>query len=412
MLADLVVKLQNGTKRLANGSGDENLDSKRPRTENKSPLNKISTRTSTRSTIATSEPGAPGTNDAASNRRSPSFPPFVTAPANPDNTHPILGTLFVQSRCQNQRKIQRDFPQCMACTSRQSFSGGCKFASIRAFKLKENATLATSLDTPIFLDDAPFTGRNQREATKNEDVTYSTLGSLEDVQFLRSSISGTLEKVVTSEVDFEDSFKETLVRRRREAGVRPVCDGCATTIFSGHFMCCVCGRELCLDCYYEWDDSVEKGFENVASCSRRQRHHKRVMVPFTFAKEGEMQRILNEVRNSVQENGEVNLEKDFSKAQTEGFLPFIKMDLKSIQEEDFRSLWSQGEPLVITGCLNNFKIPWTPDHFIENYGTQRCLLVDCNTESHITSTVETFFQEFPTLEPKRPLKLKVTYLLF
>ena len=334
-------------------------------------------------------------------------------PVTTDIPHPVTGNYLVQTRCQSHRPKHPSFPQCMACISRQSASGGCKFFSLRAFPLDETTGTWTSFDKGMFLDSAPLQGKRQREAERRREIEYSTSGSIEDVHFIRSCITPTLEGVVSSELEFEKQFNERLVRRRREAGVRPVCDGCATTVFCGHFMCCACGREICLDCYYEWDDNLDKGHENVDSCSKRRRHTKRQMVPFTFAKEGELKELIKGVKSiqteAPREQSEMN---EFSKVSTEGFLSYVKTDISSIDENDFKTLWAHGQPLVITGCLPKFTISWTPEYFIQNYGEQKCLLVDCNTETHLQTTVGTFFQDFLTADPKRPLKLKVTPPLF
>jgi hypothetical protein len=417
MLANLALNLENGTKRSPSSSSDEKLYLKRQRiafpTSNGYNISTRNSATRARNSDDAKEESlssmAANTQASISGDSQPaSVAVFTSIPSTPDNCHPILGKLFIQNRCQSHRAKLSNFPQCMACTARQSTSGGCKFASLRAFPINPQIGGA-DVEKPVFLDSAPFTGRNQREAERSGKIEYSTPGSVDDIGFIRSSIADTLDSIVQRELEYEGAFHEKLIRRRREAGVRPVCDGCATTIFSGHFMCCVCGRELCLDCYYEWDESVGKGFENVDSCLRRQRHSKIQMIPFTFARDGKMQRILDDVRNmSKQVTEEIFEKKDFAKSQTEGFLPFIKTDYHSISEDDFRHVWSFGRPLVVAGCLEKFAIPWTPQYFMEEYGQQRCLLVDCNTEKHINSTVEKFFNDFLTSDTKQALKLKVS----
>lgn len=214
------------------------------------------------------------------------------------------------------------------------------------------------------------------------------------------------------ELDHETVYKEALVRRLREAGVRPVCDGCATTIFSGHFMCCACGKEICLDCYAQWDDTLENAWGDVDCCSRKRRHTKKQMVPFTYFQPGESEKLILEVngyrraQNLVQHEGE-----DFAKSKEHGYLPYVKVNVDEIEEADFKRLWDLGQPIVLTGCSPRFQIPWTPEHFMEQYGQDRCMLVNCNSDKTINTTVGKFFAEFLSNEPKRPLKLKVFPLM-
>jgi hypothetical protein len=290
----------------------------------------------------------------------------------------------------------------MACSSRQFASGGCKFASLRAFS-------SNDFTRPMFLDSAPFLGRKQKEAERETEIPYSTPGTITDLAFLRSNIAPTLISVLCNELAHETVFQdEGLLRRRREAGVRPVCDGCATTIFSGHFMCCCCGREVCLDCYSEWDDSVDVGWENVDTCSRRRRHTKKQMVPFTLFEREELRQLLKDVKSFPLGKDVLGLPRRFPRARTEGFLPFIKTSVDDISESEFQSLWGLGEPIILTGCLERFKVSWTPKHFIQQYGNDECMLVNCKTDKTVDTTVGSFFSQFlSTDEPKKPLKLKV-----
>jgi hypothetical protein len=313
---------------------------------------------------------------------------------------------MIQTNCLPLKRKIEDFPMCMACISRQLSSGGCKFASLRAFPCDPQTGQFTSLSS-MFVNSAPFLGRKQREATRNSKITYSTPGTSSDVSFIKSYIAPTLTSFLAKELVHEVVFREGVLHRQREAGVRPVCDGCATTIFSGHFMCCCCGREICLDCYSEWNDNEEIGWENLDSCSKKRRHTKRQMVPFTLFENGELERLIKDISAFPWGRTELCHERNFSRKKVEGFLPFTETCVEAVKEEDFQYLWGLGQPLVFTGCLERFKISWTPDHFIEHYGQQACVLVDCRSDKLVRSTVGKFFDEFLSSHPKRPLKLKV-----
>jgi hypothetical protein len=326
---------------------------------------------------------------------------------------PLQEPFKVQTVCQGYQKgKQKDFPLCLACIGRQQQNGACKFAYLRAFPPDDitGQFLSSSFMNPMFLDSAPFLRRNQREATRDITITYSTTGSPEDIEFIKSCIAPTLSAVLGVELANEMAFRgRGLLRRRREAGVRPICDGCATTIFSGHFMCCCCGREICLDCFAEWDDGQDKGWERVDSCSKKRRHTKRQMVPFTFFQEGELEALVKDVNDFVpKESGKTeDQEEKFQRGQSEGFLPFIKTSVKAITEENFKELWGLGQPIVLTDCLKRFKVSWTPNYFIKKYRNVGCLLVNCLSDKTLQSTVGKFFQQFLSPDTKQPLKLKV-----
>ena len=132
------------------------------------------------------------------------------------------------------------------------------------------------------------------------------------------------------------------------------------------------------------------------------------MVPFTLFQHGELEKLIKDVEGfPLGETLDMNGMIEFTRDRTEGCLPFMKVSTEDINEDDFRAVWGLGEPLVLTNCLDRFRMSWTPEHFIQNYGEQQCMLFNCKTDKIIPSTVGSFFQEFLTTEPKRPLKLKV-----
>jgi hypothetical protein len=78
--------------------------------------------------------------------------------------------------------------------------------------------------------------------------------------------------------------------------------------------------------------------------------------------------------------------------------------------EEFRRFWVQGIPVVVTGVQSHLQGDWTPDYFIERYGTAKVTLVDCETEGAQQSTVAEFFRNFSAVGGRgQILKLKVTH---
>jgi lysine-specific demethylase 3 len=67
---------------------------------------------------------------------------------------------------------------------------------------------------------------------------------------------------------------------------------------------------------------------------------------------------------------------------------------QSLTEEVFRPMWARGEPFAVTGLLQKLKLPWTPEHFIEAYGDQSCLIIECQEDTNKRTTVREFFSEF------------------
>jgi len=118
-----------------------------------------------------------------------------------ETPHPLQEPFEVQGNCQAIQKKNRNYPMCMACISRHLSSGGCKFASLRAFS-KDDFT------RPMFVDSAPFLGRRQREAEREIEIAYSTPGTIADIAFLRSNIAHTLVSVLALELVHETVFRD------------------------------------------------------------------------------------------------------------------------------------------------------------------------------------------------------------
>ncbi|KAJ7590734.1 Clavaminate synthase-like protein [Mycena floridula] len=71
---------------------------------------------------------------------------------------------------------------------------------------------------------------------------------------------------------------------------------------------------------------------------------------------------------------------------------------EELTDDEFQRLWTKGEPLLITGLSNKFKIQWTPEYFMDHYGDQGCLVVECNRDKNDRVTVLDFFKQFGKYE--------------
>ncbi|KDQ07139.1 hypothetical protein BOTBODRAFT_39064 [Botryobasidium botryosum FD-172 SS1] len=86
-------------------------------------------------------------------------------------------------------------------------------------------------------------------------------------------------------------------------------------------------------------------------------------------------------------------------------ITFFKSD--ELTEEIFQSHWSTGQPMVVTGLLPKFQIEWNPQYFIDHHGTQKCQVVDCQTDEVLDQTVGEFFSMFGVYGEDRAIyKLK------
>lgn len=81
----------------------------------------------------------------------------------------------------------------------------------------------------------------------------------------------------------------------------------------------------------------------------------------------------------------------------------------ALTEENFPAIWAKGQPLVVTDLLSKFKIDWTPEYFLEKYGQQGCLIIECQTDENKRITVGEFFRGFGRYDRRAECwKLKVS----
>ncbi|OCH86213.1 hypothetical protein OBBRIDRAFT_797392 [Obba rivulosa] len=72
-----------------------------------------------------------------------------------------------------------------------------------------------------------------------------------------------------------------------------------------------------------------------------------------------------------------------------------------LNDESFRKIWRRGAPLIVTGVLPKFTIDWSPEYFKNKYGTQNCLIVECQSDTNRRVTVGDFFSWFGNYEGRR-----------
>ncbi len=53
-------------------------------------------------------------------------------------------------------------------------------------------------------------------------------------------------------------------------------------------------------------------------------------------------------------------------------LPFIFISADNLDNDKFDFLWGRGEPIVVNGVGKRLKHTWTPDTFIERFGSEPC----------------------------------------
>jgi hypothetical protein len=91
-----------------------------------------------------------------------------------------------------------------------------------------------------------------------------------------------------------------------------------------------------------------------------------------------------------------------------------KMDISCLNHAKFQEILLRAEPLVVNNVHHIMQGEWTPEYFVQRFGSQEVMITDCETNYDYSSTVSQFFRGFGTQQPRirtdlydQVLKLKV-----
>ncbi|KAF9526318.1 hypothetical protein CPB83DRAFT_795109 [Crepidotus variabilis] len=142
------------------------------------------------------------------------------------------------ARCMSNRYRNEEFTRCVSCTRRWA-GDTCRFQGIRYFmRDSERRLLGIS-----FKEHGDMSESSKMDFPKK----WNRRIAREHTQRSKLSIAKALLPALKIEQQHMQSPE--LVRRQRETDVRVTCDTCMTSLFSTSFMCRLCGREVCNECF-------------------------------------------------------------------------------------------------------------------------------------------------------------------
>ncbi|KDR74489.1 hypothetical protein GALMADRAFT_250463 [Galerina marginata CBS 339.88] len=421
------------------------------------------------------------------------------------------------ARCMSNRYKKEEFPRCVSCTRRWA-GDTCRFQGIRYFMR----------DAQRNLRGISFTERNSVTQVPIMDfpTRWNRKFEEEHIRRIKLSIAKDLLPTLLAEQDHLKS--DEIVRRPRECDVRATCDTCMTSLFSTSFMCRLCGREVCKDCFQlvvqlthqppgvglaVLNSLVAKREKYTLAnpfflaCTKRNEHGASEFTPVTRFVGAELDKALKEMQSIMGKEKESQGAKEVTQTgrsmgdpgpsvaesrssttvdddQTQSYsssqnaldttsstepqiierqqaptspdrnirywddnintanfpdpvtepvydnytpsnapphttaIPIYRLQVIPVDLYDpppqaskpppvFSSLWSQGYPLLVKGVLPRFKVKWNPAYFMERYGDQTCLVVECQTDTNRRIPVKDFFGWFGAYQDRKEcLKLK------
>ncbi|KAF8485068.1 hypothetical protein DFH94DRAFT_718040 [Russula ochroleuca] len=367
------------------------------------------------------------------------------------------------ARCMSNRYKAESFPRCVSCTRRWA-GDTCRFQGIRFFLKDEKQNIVGVSFVENQKADSP-TMKFPTRWNRPLDTVF--------IKEIKLTVARAL--LPTLKEEQEHLRKPEIIRRPRDSDVRATCDTCMTSIFSSSWMCRLCGREACSECFAKVREltqyrtgasdseiaALQAKRESHAhtnpfflSCTRRNEHQFSDFSPMSRFDKAELEGVIESMEKLLQEEtvpvgsepAAVSSNKDGTAGVPEpNTSPFVVARKSGVStrpavsspppvqtsplngtalnehaavedpsgipshstmtyttteltDTEFRRVWPQGAPLVVTGVGEKFGIRWRPEHFREKHGSQTCSMVECQTDASKRITVGEFFGYFGKYE--------------
>ncbi|KAI0347428.1 hypothetical protein BDW22DRAFT_1351863 [Trametopsis cervina] len=365
------------------------------------------------------------------------------------------------ARCMSNRYRMEEFPRCVSCTRRWA-GDTCRFQGIRYFLKNADRNIVGISFVETQKADGP---------SMNFPTQWNVPLERPHIGLIKHTVARALLPVLKQEAIH--IARSNIVRRTRENEVRATCDTCMTSIFASSWMCRLCGREACHECFERVEElttdrpgateaeqaALQARREKHAhvnpfflSCTRRNEHRASDFSPMTRFSKDELKQAIDDMEallahsnadsfaprknsvtvpatspstptkstpaasgqpspsradSAVRPDASLHTSASGSAAQPAAVSPstipshptryFTDSELT---DDRFKDAWN-GDPLVVTDVLHKFKLQWTPEYFITKYGSQSCLILECQHDQNKRITVGEFFSMFGQYQDRR-----------
>ncbi|KAG0268726.1 hypothetical protein BGZ95_002334, partial [Linnemannia exigua] len=185
---------------------------------------------------------------------------------------------------------------------------------------------------------------------------------------------------------------------RRPSDDRQYCERCNGAIVAGYWMCCVCGDEICLDCY---------AFCETTMCTKERQHQRQQFVSCGKFRAATLQTYIAKLRE-LERDLTPNLTEIAKKASLRSAtvatpmpvdkraiarLPVI-VDMEDLDLDTFQRSWRQGQVLLVGGVGTRLKRSWTPEYLVSNHGDAPVTAIRCQDSATDLTDMTTYFSTY------------------
>ncbi|KAF9352372.1 hypothetical protein BGX26_009817 [Mortierella sp. AD094] len=314
---------------------------------------------------------------------------------------PSQHRVLQKRRCMAYKVADVEF--CKPCINRQA-QDVCLFMEFRYFYVKamrDEDNISKHVYGPDFFSnprvDASFRFFKVDLGKEESNYIIAYTHSLSQELFHNES-KHVLDALKSVDGDVDDDEGE---RRsdyvRRPTPDRQYCEICKASIVSGHWMCCICGQDVCLDCF-------ETLNEDSTTCTRHRPHRKEQFVPcgrfhistltnsidsLKARVQGLPRRLVETAGSSVFKPPKAS-KPSKAKAEMEYRKP-LESSAESITLDEFRVGWCRGEVILLSGVGERLEKDWSPKYLIASYGDVAVTTLDVRTLDPEEMTLKEYF---------------------
>ncbi|KAG0366360.1 hypothetical protein BGZ54_005447 [Gamsiella multidivaricata] len=304
------------------------------------------------------------------------------------------------NRCEHYAENQPQLEQCNACTNRRA----CAFVNFRLFYIRSQQDVH-SFDKynyrhgPDFYSDPDpdtefqFNKRGLFFPTSSYILAYThTLAK----HLLKSEIDHALG--ISGDRDNESESGSERHYFRRPLTDRQFCDVCKTSMASGHWMCCICGQDMCMDCY--------ESFLVTTHCTYKRMHEAKQFIPCgrfhlstlrqsLGALETRVEQIPKGLLNAPNKAADGSINASLNKYEGDGFKHRepVKADSESFGIDSFRAAWLRGGAIVLSGVHKRLRRDWSPAYLKRIHGKATVTAVDIATREAQVMTLQQYLDQ-------------------
>ncbi|KAJ6518506.1 hypothetical protein DFH09DRAFT_1098458 [Mycena vulgaris] len=327
------------------------------------------------------------------------------------------------SRCMS--KTYKDFPRCMSCTSHAA-QEPCRFLGVRILVRDSEYTVrAFSFRTQSVGASSPMLFPRTWNIPLDSGLIEETKKII--AAALLPTLHEEMHRIIISEVvhmpkrcnDPAACGKYMLASCSVPDKSRQ--DTCRASIFCSSWMCRVCGRAVCAECFRQVEaltldpngaadlrNSQLHGNPEFLRCLRGTEHRAQDFSILSRIDRTELTEVIRDMEGFLRTQPSLtaaseNRSDDWHSASSAitsassaelPARPIQRFENAELTEDIFRGIWAKGHPLVVTGVDRKLKIKWTPEYFTQRHGSQECVAIECQVNTSQGITPENFFGGF------------------